>query len=338
MIPALFLTLTFLFSLAPSTAAQDAGSFSGYVFGDYYWAAASHQSGLENRNGFRIRRIYLTYERALYDNISTRLRLEMDQPGDFTTESKMTPVVKDAYLRWDTGGPTVYLGIASTPTWGLVEDVWGYRSIERSPLDLHDLGSSRDFGVEVTGSLLEDDRLHYDLMFANGSSNRAEINRGKKLMGSLGYDLTETLTFEVYGDWNDNPGAGDAYTGQLFLGYQGERLRLGALAARQVQEQLGSDLERRVASLFGSAAVTEHVSVLGRVDRMFDPNPAGPSIDYLPFAPANASTLLIGGIDVEPRENIHLMPNVEVIVYDESPAGERPATDVMPRMTFYYRF
>jgi len=53
----------------------DPGSFSGYMFGDYYWVAASHDTSLENQNGFWSRRIYFTYDQGLSEEFSMRFRL-----------------------------------------------------------------------------------------------------------------------------------------------------------------------------------------------------------------------------------------------------------------------
>ena len=72
------------------------GRISGYMFGDLYWVAANHDASLEGNNGFWFRRIYITYDRGLAEGFSTRLRMEMSSPGDFTTSGKIEPFVKDA--------------------------------------------------------------------------------------------------------------------------------------------------------------------------------------------------------------------------------------------------
>ena len=44
--------------------------------------------------------------------------------------------------------------------------------------------------------------------------------------------------------------------------------------------------------------------------------------------------MIIGGIDVTPAGNIHVMPNVMATIYASSNAD----TEVIPRMTLHYRF
>jgi hypothetical protein len=134
------------------------GEFSGRVYSDYYWMAANHDPDLVGENGFWIRRVYFTYDQEISDAFSARFRLEGNSPGDFSTSAKISPVVKDLYLRWTRGQHQIEAGISSTPTFGLVEDVWGYRSVEKTPLDMQDFASSRDFGLSFEGELDQDGR------------------------------------------------------------------------------------------------------------------------------------------------------------------------------------
>lgn len=54
-----------IFGLAGVSRAE--GKFSGYVFADYYYLVADHNDSLMGRNGFWIRRIYLTHDREFED-------------------------------------------------------------------------------------------------------------------------------------------------------------------------------------------------------------------------------------------------------------------------------
>ncbi|MDX1585916.1 MAG: hypothetical protein R3222_04195 [Balneolaceae bacterium] len=316
------------------------GEFSGVFFGDFYWFPSSHDATLEGNNGFWIRRIYFTYDKDINDSFSTRLRLEMNSEGDFITNSKLFPSVKDAYLRWRNGDHSVYAGIASTPTWALVEDVWGYRPVEKSPLDLHQFGSSRDLGIAVKGQVGTDNRIGYHFMFGNGNSNRTELNRQKKFMLSLSYRLTDRLVVQGYGDYNGLGNNRDIYTAQLFIGYESESITAGALYAYQFRNNTvqNGDLNLDLASLFLRAPISQNINGYLRADHMFDPNPSGPGIDYLPMDDRTSRTVLIGGLDVELGRDVHLMPNIETVVYGESSVGVRPDADVVPRLTLMYRY
>ncbi len=54
------------------------GKLKGYMFGDYYYVASGAD---EKENGFRFRRIYLTYGLKWDDQFSGRLRLETKDAG-----------------------------------------------------------------------------------------------------------------------------------------------------------------------------------------------------------------------------------------------------------------
>lgn len=330
----------------PTAWAQDhtsiPGSFSGSVYSDYYWIAQNHDKSIVNENGFWFRRIYFTYNRDITSNFSTRLRLEMDSDGSFSNQGiKMTPVVKDAYLKWKKEGHEIIAGISGTPTWGMVEDVWRYRSIEKSPLDLYGMGSSRDLGLSFKGSLLPEGSLNYHFMLGNGNSNRAnEINPGKKWMLSLGYNLTESLLVEVYGDYDDRNGDNDRYTIQVFGAYETETFSFGALFARQTRQNvaLSGDMDVQLASVFSHFDIAGRTRGYLRLDRAFEGVPGTDDNDYLPILSSVPSTFLTTGVDYSLGEDIHLIPNVEMVIYGEDAHGITPDTDIIPRMTLYYRF
>jgi len=123
------------------------GKISGYMFGDYYYVAANHNRDLENQNGFWFRRIYFTYDKGLSEAFAIRFRLEFNSPGDFSTKAKLEPYIKDAYLQWKAPRHSILFGVSPAPTWEVIETVWGYRSVGKTPLDLQKFGDSRDFGM-----------------------------------------------------------------------------------------------------------------------------------------------------------------------------------------------
>jgi len=326
-------------SLFAQVQVGESGTLSGRTYFDYYWMAQNHDNDIEGKNGFWFRRIYLTYEREFSDSFSSRLRLEMGSAGDFTTSTSMVPDVKDAYLKWHNDRHEIYAGISSTPTFGLTEDVWGYRSVEKSPQDLYDFGSSRDMGIAFKGAFGSDERLQYHLFIGNGNSNKPEIDKGKKLMLALGYEVTDKLTVQGYVDMNDNDSR-DYQTAQLFAGYQTDKLNAGALYSYQHRDALvgGSDLNLDLVSVFTNVKFDDGMTGFLRVDHLFDPYIGGSGNSYIPFAENVDSTFIVGGVDILVEGQIHLMPNIEAVAYGEDPLGETPQTDLIPRLTLFYKF
>ncbi len=326
--------------LIPMAARAGDTKFSGLAFGDYYWVVADHIDSLEGQNGFWIRRIYFTVDQTISPAWDMRLRLEMNSAGDFSaTASNMVPYVKDAYLRWQGGLHSVLAGISPSPTWDVIEEVWGYRSVERTPLDLQRMGAARDFGVSLKGAFNKDKTVRYQAMIGNGNSVGSETDKYKKFLASVGFYPTSKVVIEGYTDYEPRKGRFDRFTLQGFAAYRTDKCRFGVQLARQSRQNgvnaqgLNNDnIVINVASLFAVGTVAPRVTLMGRVDHVFDPNPDAARIAYLPFAPNAKSTLLIGGVDYSPVDNIHLIPNVEIVAYDE------PDTDVMARMTFAYQW
>lgn len=339
----IILPVLILLAVGMVGAAQaDNGKVSGYMFGDYYYVAANHRPAIEDMNGFWMRRIYFAYDKKLDDGFSVRLRTEMGQPGDFSSSSKMTPVVKDAYLKYTAeNGTQVLFGISPSPTWGVIEKVWGYRSIEKTALDLWKYGSSRDFGLAVKGKFGAEKNAYYHVMFSNGASNGTETNKQKKIMGSVGVWLSGKFLIEAYADYDGRPDDTSRNTLQGFVAYKTDKARVGVQVSYQ-NRQTGpgsDDMNWTIWSVFAAADLNDNVAAFARVDGNSDPVPGGEGISYIPFDETAKPVFIVGGLDFELSKNVHMMPNVEMVTYSAVNAGDpEPDTDVIPRVTFYYKF
>lgn len=332
--PAIVALLAGLAVLARGPAAHAAEPrISGVLFGDAYWVLSHHEKAIQDRTGFWFRRIYVTADQDLADGVAGRIRLEASDPGDFTTRSRLTPFVKEAYVRWSLGRHAITAGLSTAPTWAEVEPVWGYRGVEKTPLDLHRMGSPVDLGVALSGALGEGRRTGYRLMLANGGGVESEADRGKKVMASVIERLPSGLLVELYGDYEGRPGETDRATVQGFAGWVSERGRFGALLARQVREVAGGpDVALDLLSIFGSWNARGLVRLLGRYDRMFDRNPDAAKVPYLVLSPRGEVNFILFGVDVPVRGGVHIVPNVEAVVYSNA-EGQEPDDDVLARVT-----
>jgi hypothetical protein len=316
---------------------------SGYVFGDAYYFLEDADPDVDGQNGFWIRRIYLTVDSEISDSLSARLRFEVNSPGDFLPSStNLEPYVKNAYLRWSNGGRDLYVGLSDTPTWDVIEETWGYRFVEKTPLDLHRFGTSADVGLALQGAFDgEAERFRYNVMVSNGTGTRGESDAGKKAMLATGWYPDDHWIFEVYGDLESREGENDRRTFQLFGAYQSDRWRAGLQAARQTQEvPLADERDIDLASAFAVFTLSPRVNLLLRYDVLFDPSPEGNRIPYLPFDTTADSQLAIVGLDFELHKSVNLSPNVEAIFYDRDAGDPRPEPDdtVAARVTLFWRF
>ena len=334
----------FIYALLLSTSlfsqeSESKGKFSGYMFGDYYHILKSHDPDLKDKRGFWFRRIYLTYDNSMGERFSTRLRLEMSNEGDFTSGIAMVPFVKDAYLQYQIEKHAFIFGISQTPALSTTEKIWGYRHIEKLPLDLYRMATSRDFGLAAKGEIDSEGAFKYHLMLSNGSGNKNEIDKGKSGSLSISWSPNKELTFESYGEYADGEGIEDAYTWRVFGAYVLKSFRIGMEYADQTLEQTGeSDIKRRYLSAFVSGDVIDQVALFLRVDRMFDPNPAGNKIAFIPFDPTAESTFILVGVEWNPAKDVFITPNFEYITYSQNSAGETPGDDLYGRVTLFWKF
>ena len=338
------LFIIFSMSLLINTFGQDkkeesGGKFSGYMFGDYYYFFKDHDAELNDQRGIWFRRIYFTYDYKINNSFSTRLRLEMSNEFNFEDAVAMTPFVKDAWFKYKFSNQALIIGISPTPTFQLLEKIWGYRSVEKTPLDLQRMASSRDFGIAMYGKFDEEGMFKYHIMFSNGSSNKQEIDKGKSGLLSLAFYPVKEFVIELYGDYADKSGNTDWYTLQAFLGYVTKTVRAGIMYADQTrQSENADDTKLRVASAFLTGDVSEQFSLLVRVDRTFDPNPQGEKIQFIPFDPTSKSTFFVGGLDWHPVKNVNFIPNIEFVKYDENDDGVTPENDIIGRISFFWGF
>ncbi|MBI4552827.1 MAG: hypothetical protein HY710_11240 [Candidatus Latescibacteria bacterium] len=334
------LSLLLLIVAARPADAQQEGKISGYMFGDYYYVAADHVPAFEKQNGFWFRRVYVTYDKGLSPEFTTRFRIEMNSPGDFgATSIKLTPIVKDAYVKWTRTRQNILFGMSASPTWEVVERIWGYRSVEKTPLDLQRMGGSRDFGIAFQGAVDPNKKLNYHFMFGNGSDTGSEVDKEKKVYLSLTAAPVKGLTIEAYTDWEGRPADKDRYVFQGFISYERPDFRAGAQIAQQTRKSgtTAPDTKLRLASVFAAGKLAPKAWALVRFDRTFDLNPDGNKIPYIPFATNAKSSLFIVGLDLLPVKDVHIIPNIEAVVYG-SAVGPKPGNDTIPRLTLYYTF
>lgn len=343
----LILMIAFAVALLPAyITAQfkpDSGQIQGYMSSEYYYNLNHHtgsdDDGFQGRHGFWFRRIYFTYNNQLSDNVKMRLRLEMKSPGDFTSSSTLNSYVKDAYLSFKIGGGASLLtGIQSPPSFGLEEDTWGWRPLEKTPLDLYKWTSSRDFGISVKGGK----NFGYHFMFGQGSSNKAETNNGKKVFGSLAYKSNGFIA-EAVAQYEAKNGDGDTIL-KGFGAYTGDWGRFGLTFAYRDYKKKDADssLAYNVLSVFAVIKAGEKAELIGRVDANFGDGYKesfnGYKISYVPFANNHEFTFVLAAFSYQIYKNVFIIPNVKLALYKDPDVGEKADSDIYGYLTLYFKF
>ena len=157
-------------------------------------------------------------------------------------------------------------------------------------------------------------------------------------MSAFTAEVVPNLFIQGYGDYSAQPGEKYRYTSQLIIAYMHSTFRAALqLVQQNWKEKNKSDSQNiKLASLSASAQLLEKMWGFARIDRTLSPNPEGEKIAYIPFAHAK-STFFITGLDVFLDKKVHLIPNMEYVLYDEKD-GITYESDLIPRMTFLFNW
>jgi hypothetical protein len=324
---------------AGSEEFKPSGNVWGYVFGDYAFKSQNDSLGrgagnvqyrgtgalnsnnvtsaaapnLSNpvpanvqSNAFQIRRAYLGYDYQFAKNFSVSTVLANEQT--LLPNNQNTVYLKYAFVKWSNIWKNSDLIIgqfqtASFATSGATEPLWGYRSIERTLLDLHNIDGSTDLGFSLQGKLWEQKNITeegkkpmffgYAFQLGNGSSAVPESDPYKKVRVNLYASLcNQKLVIGLYGDYTTqqySPYHTSNTTYKAYISYRNEAFHVGAEVFQQTNQN--SDIYKvydKVAnklsagdtssgvqmgvSVFGSAKIIKNkLSVFARYD-MYNPD------------------------------------------------------------------
>ena len=371
--PLLFVALLLVLLQCLVVYGQKTSEIKGVVFADYNYHLKSHKFGGQDRNAFSIRRIYFTFENNITAGMKMRFRLESAH-GKYGATSKIHPFVKHAYLEWKNLIPRhkLYLGIAETNAFKNSEKYWGYRSVEKTIMDLNKISSSADMGIALKGDLFGDMAHHWLTIFNGTGYGSSEVDRYKKIGYAFWMTPIAGLMIEGYADYeNQDPdapqtatvfkqardynGSSEYYTVKGFLGYKHPRFTFGAEAFIRTNQESGikdvtiadnavagyskADVKRLGFSIFGSLITpVPKLKAFSRYD-YYDPNTRDDV--YTRFADGQLTggaddeyRLIIVGLDYIPQPDVHIMPYIMVKQYSQG-SKER---DLMARITLYYKF
>jgi predicted porin len=264
----------------------------------------------------------------------------MNSTKDLFSSATLVPFVKDAYLSFSLGGGTsLVAGIQGPPSFGNEEDIWGYRSLEKTPLDLYKWTSSRDFGISVKGG----EGFLYHFMFGQGSSNKSETNNGKKFFGSLGYE-SGGLFVEAVAQYERAKTGDDDLILKGFGAYSGDWGRIGVMYAYRDYKNEGaaSSLAYNIFSIFAVIKAGEKVELIGRYDMNFGDGYKtsfkGTKVAYVPFANNHEFSFAIAAVSFNVHKNVWLIPNIKLTMYKDPDIGIKADNDFYGNLTLWFKF
>ena len=320
-------------------------------------------------HGFSYRRLYLTTDAAISEHFKARFRLEAS--ANHAGSKGPIPFVKDMWVDWNySGDHSARLGVMPPPAFQLSEGVWGFRSLEKTILDVQGVNSSRDFGIRFDGPIpVRNDLVRYAVMLANGNGNRADDDKYKKGYAQISIHPSDKLVFSVGADYGKRREEFSQDRGVLisspsrevrtsvFGGYGGDIAQFGAEAflyeLKQEQTRIvreneagyfetstSEPLNRLVGiSVFGSIRLNPLVEFVGRFDLTKNDGEFG-QIDS--SEPLLNETVVLAGAAVAPHENVRIIPNLwwfgSDVQWDEFPEISGKRKNRMGRVTIEVSF
>ncbi|HEU4718954.1 MAG TPA: hypothetical protein VFU15_14015 [Bacteroidia bacterium] len=351
---------------------KPSGKVWGYAFGDYYFkthADSANRGNSQysnmpvNANSFELRRVYLGYDYNISERFSSEFLLSYE--GQTGSDGSRTTFVKAANLRWKNlyKGADLIFGLQATPAFPMMsEKIWGYRSDEKTILDMRKLSGSADLGIGLQGKCGSDGQFGYDFLVANGSGTKLEGDIFKKFYGDVyAKFMDKKLIVDLYGDFERTNMTPDFHkyrnTGKLTLAWNTDALTIGAEAFLQIQHNYvgfvdtsmspvhtdTTDAKAMGVSIFvRGTIIKDKLAFFARYD-MYNPD-LGYKKDYIYTmggAPVTES-FATAGIDFTPAKNVHIMPNVWFNSYMSRAKGAsgkvKSDYDFVPRLTFWYIF
>lgn len=299
------------------------------------------------------------------------------QSGDNLVDGKMSFWIKNFNLRvrdlWN--GTDFVIGEMSTPGFALnepgtngpstlSESEWGYRSIERTITDIHQ-NNSYDVGASLQGTFdPQTKNFGYVLMVANNSTSKlltaSNPNTGfyKIVYGDIwGKFLDDHLHVDLYGHYAKTSlptatvGDQSNHMFKIFADYRTKPLSVGVEAYTQTFEN-GITNKTTTAtanptvqglSVWAKGAIVKNLNYFARYDTY---NPYSDYSDmysytvntnYPAYDPSYREKFVTAGLDYNPTKNVHFMPNIWYMKFDDQRAVSTP-NYATPDHTLIYRF
>jgi hypothetical protein len=242
------------------------GHFWGYMFGSYFTKLHADSAPRGNTqysqvpkgyNAFSLQRLYLGYDYFFNKQFSVHAVMASEENADnyYTSSPTIDPksnrsfYLKYANMEWANffnTGLKLSVGAITTPSFAITEEpFWGYRSIDRTIMDMKGITGSNDFGASIGGKLwskkddmgIENACVGFNFMVGNGTGAVPDLfslpvqTPWHKYYGDIYVKaFGDKLVLDLFGDgrtweWQSVPGqVHDMHqyilTGRAFLGYK----------------------------------------------------------------------------------------------------------------------
>jgi len=280
----------------------------------------------KNSSAFEIQRAYFGYKYSLSKNFSTKITLDVGDPG--TGKLQMTAYLKNAALEYKKGGLIVNFGLIGLYGFKAQEKQWGYRYIYKSFQDEHKFGSSADLGASAVYKFA--DFISADLMILNGEGYK-NLQSDNTYKGAMGITLTpiKNLNFRIYYDYMSTSVAQSTLA--LFVGYKANMFKIGAEYNMQKNNKLVEDHDLTGISIYTTVIASKKINFFARLDNLSSSKLEG---DADVWNLAKDGQAYIFGLEYKPVKGVKISPNFQAW----SPKDENSPFESSVYLNFQYSF
>ena len=285
------------------------GQFSGVTYFDYTYDLTEDAV---NDAGFGLKRVYFTYQQELSDNISYKFQTDIDYKS-----SPFNVYLKNAKIDWNSSIGKITLGMQGMNIFNVTEKTWGFRFLQKSPMDKYKFSSSADMGIGYSGKI---NNLNYSFMYTNGSGYKenendehkkisAQLVYGeKKLVKKDGFNIGMSFSMEPYNCCVSNTTNKNRVLMGYYGGYSGYGLRIGA--EFDTYKDDGTNITQQIMAGYASYKLSDKLEALVYVD-MYDPDTSTEN---------DGNTDMIIGVNYRPEKGLTITPNLRTSTPDEGDA------------------
>jgi hypothetical protein len=313
-----------------------------------------YQQTPKTDQGFMARRVYFGYDYNFTRNFTGQVLLA-DEPAEVYSNTNAAatqagPInpdgtngvyVKMANVQWKNLIPygKLTFGQQAPPTFvGVTEYLWAYRSIEKTIMDMRGIGSSTDFGIQLSGKFDQSGDYGYTAMIGDGSNKKPDFSKYKKYYGSLnGFFFDHHLMAEAYFDYMPQSDSTHFMTMKFFVAGLFDPCSIGLEYVMQPAVEPVANSSKVVSatdqdptglSLWARGKIVGNtLGYFARYD-MWNPDSKYTQAYY-------QEAFITAGLDYQPETNLHIIPNIWLENYTAENSAASRAGDLVYRLTFF---
>jgi len=253
-----------------------------------------------NTKAFELTRGYLGYEYFFSKNISSRINIDIANPG--TGQLQMTAFIKNAFVQYKDETISARFGMINTDQFSLQESQWGHRYIYMSFQDAYKFGPSADLGAAFGYSPSK--IISFDFSVLNGEGYK-KVQIDSVFKTTFGFRIRTPNGFALRG-YYDRMKKDYAQTTLAFMAaYTIKKFKTGLEYNIQKNNGMINGNDFSGISVYASIGVAQKFSIYSRYDYLMS---AVPDNATDPWNLSKDGHYFIAGFDYTPVEGIKIAP------------------------------